>query len=180
MVEASNASLAAQAVAMGPATTWQPSFNGHDWLVALNLAVFTGGAIIGAMGFTEQVKRIWINRRRDFRGHPATIWRVIGLLVFAAMALRCGAAAAVLWKWNAADPAGTGWVLTMQRFVDPVALSMGITAVLLFTLSSPGMIEQLRREPLPVRMWVSLPMLRRPLLILILSAAAAIGVVATR
>lgn len=175
-----NISLAAKAVAMGPGTPAPPSFDGHGWLVAINLAVFTAGAIIGAMGTWEQVKRIWRNRDRDFRGHPATIWRIIGLLIFGAMTLRCGVAAAVLWRWNPADPAGTGWILTLQRFVDPVALSMGISAMLLFTLSSPGVVEQLRRRPLPVKVWVSLPMLKRPLLIALLSLLCAIGVVSTR
>lgn len=175
-----NASLAAQAVAMGPVTSAPPSFDGHGWLVAINLALFTAAFLIGAMGAWEQAKRLWRNRARDFWGHPVTIWRTIGLLIFTAMTLRCGIGAAALWKWNPADPRGTGWVLTLQRFIDPVALSLGLGAVLLFTLSSPGMIGQLRREPLPVQVWLSLPMLRRPLLILVLSLACAIGVVSTR
>lgn len=173
-------SLAAQAVAMGPATTWQPSFDGHGWLVMVNLAFFTGVTIIGAMLAWEQVKHLWRNRARDFRDHPVTIWRLTGLSLFLGLTLRCGVAAAALWKWDPADPAGTGWVLTLQRFIDPVALCFGLTTMLLFTLSARGMADQLRREPLAVDMWLSLPMLRRPLTILALSTAAAVGVVATR
>lgn len=36
-------SLAAQAVASGPGTVAPPSFDGHGWLVALNMGAMTDG-----------------------------------------------------------------------------------------------------------------------------------------
>lgn len=176
----SNTSYAAQAVANGPMTAAPPSFDGHGWLVAINLGLFTAAAIIGAMLAWDQVKHIWRNRKRDLRGHPVTIWRLTGLCWFSAIALRSGIAAATLWRWSPTDPVGTAAALTMQRFVDPVALSLAMAGMVLFTLSSRGVVEQLRRQPLPIRMWLSMPMLRRPLYILFLSLAAAIGVVTLR
>lgn len=175
-----NTSLSAQAVATGPMTAAPPSFDGHGWLVVVNLAFFTAVAIIGAMFACEQVRHLWRNRHRDTVKHPVTIWRLMGLLLFTAAALRCGAAAAMLWKWNPQDPGGTGWVLTMQRFVDPIALTFGVAAMAIFVLSARGVVDQLRREPPAKAMWLSVPQLRRPAYIALLSLIAAIGVVSTR
>ena len=176
----SSNTLAPLAVAEGPATAAPPSFAGQGWLVVINLAFFTAAAIIAAMLAWDQAKHIWRNRKRDFRGHPVTVWRLTGLCGFIAVALRSGVAAATLWRWNPADPGGNAWALMTQRFVDPIALAFAMAAMVLFTLSARGMVEQLRREPLVVNMWLSLPMLKRPAHILVLSLIAAIGVVSLR
>lgn len=177
-----NSSLAAQAVVMGPQSAAPPSFDGHGWLVVGNLGLFTAGCIIGAMFVCEQVRHLWRNRKRDAWGHPVTIWRLILLGLFAAMTLRCGAAAAVLWRWSPADPVGSGWVLTMQRFLDPVALAIGLASLAAAVLASPGIVTQLRRTPPPDRreMWLAVPQLKRPAMVAAMSLIAAIGVVSTR
>lgn len=176
----SNISLAAEAIASGPMTPAPPSFDGHGWLVVINLAVFTAAFVIAAGFAWEQVKALWRNRRRDTRGHPVTIWRWMGFCMFTAATLRSGAAAWATWRWSPDDPVGTAAALTMQRFVDPVAMAFGLTAMGLFMLSARGMVAQLRREPLEVDMWLSLPMLKRPALIALASLAAAAGVVSLR
>lgn len=173
-------SLAARAVAQGPLTVAPPSFDGHGWLVVINLAFFTAMAVIAASFWWEQVKALWRYRRRDRLGHPVTIWRWMGFCLFLAISLRCGVGAWALWRWNPGDPAGTAAALTLQRFVDPVALAFGLCAMTLFMLSARGMVPQLRREPLELRMWASLPMLKRPAMILAASMLAAIGVVSLR
>ncbi|SFP98680.1 hypothetical protein [Sphingomonas rubra] len=47
-------------------------------------------------------------------------------------------------------------------------------------LAGRSLIAQLRREPLPVDMWATMPQLARPALVVVLCFIAAIGVVLTR
>ena len=182
----SNTSYAAQAVAAGPQTLAPPSFNGNGVLVALNLGVFTAGFFIMlavAVTLSGQIYRRargTDGRPPDRWNHPVTIWRGIGLLVASAGVIRFGFAAATLWGWNPLNPAYTGWLLTLQRVFDPIAAVLGLIAISMFVLSERGMVEQLRKEPFPLNMWASLPMLKRPAIIVLLSFACAIGVVSTR
>lgn len=175
-----NSSLAELAIAMGPGSPAPPSFDGHGWLVVANLAVFTAMFVIATMFAADQVKMLWRNRKRDTWAHPVTIWRLLGLCLFLHGTLRYGTGAAVLWIWNPVDPESTAAALTMQRFIDPLAALFGLAAMCLFTLSAKGLVAQLRREPLEVDIWLSLPMLRRPALIAVASLVAAIGVVSLR
>jgi hypothetical protein len=176
----SNTSLAAQAVAAGPATLAPPSFDGHGWLVVVNLAGMTAVFVLATMFAVDALLAWRRNRLRDLPTHPVSIWRIAGFCFAVGIAIRSGAEGLVLWNWNAADPVGTGWWTTLKRFLDPVALLFGTAGLGLLYLSARGMVEHLRKRPFPIDMWASLPMLKRPAAILLLSLIAAIGVVSTR
>jgi len=175
-----NSSFAAQAVANGPMTLAPPSFDGHGWLVVVNLAGMTAVCVVAAMFAVDALFAWRRNRGQDLWNHPVTIWRVAGFCFACAIVIRCGGEAVSLWNWNPRDPAATGWFLTLKRFMDPFALLFGVTGLGMLYLSSRGMVAQLRRRPFPIDMWASLPMLKRPAAIGILSLIAAIGVVSTR
>lgn len=173
-------SFAAQAVANGPMTLAPPSFDGHGWLVVINLAGMTAVFVVAAMFAVDAFRGWWRNRGRDRWMHPVTIWRSAGFCFAVAIVIRCGGEAISLWNWDPRDPAVTAWYLTLKRFLDPFALAFGVTGLGLLYLSSRGMVAQLRRRPFPIDMWASLPMLKRPAAIGMLSLIAAIGVVSTR
>ena len=175
-----NSSLAAQAVAKGPMTAAPPSFDGHGWLVVLNLAASTFACVVAIMFAVDAVRAIRRNWGSDRRNHPVSIWRYAGLCFALGIAITRGASATVLWNWDPLNPAGTGWFLTLQRFLDPLAMAFGITGLGILYLTARGMVPQLRRRPLPIQLWASLPMLKRPAGIALLSLIAALGVVSTR
>lgn len=175
-----NASFAAQAVANGPMTLAPPSFNGMGWLVVLNLAVMTIATMVGVMVLIK-LGGDWLkHRRRDAWLSPAVIYRLLGMLFSAGITLRCGAEALNLWGWNPQDPAATGAYLVAKRLIDPLAVGCGLAALMTYILSEPGMIEQQRKEPFPVDMWLAWPMVKRMLWLGLLTFVAAIGVVSTR
>lgn len=175
-----SSSLAAQAVAKGPMTAAPPSFDGHGWLVVVNLAGATFACVVAIMFAVDAVRGIRRNWGRDMPNHPVSIWRYAGLCFALGIAFTRGASALALWNWNPLDPVGTGWFLTLQRFLDLPAMCFGVTGLGILYLTSRGMVPQLRRRPLPLQLWASLPMLRRPAGIALLSLIAAIGVVSTR
>ena len=176
----SNSSFAAQAVAEGPQTLAPPSFNGMGWLVVINLAVMTIATLIGIMVIMK-LGGDWVkHRRQDTWLSPACIYRLLGILFATGITLRCGAEAVNLWGWNPHDPVATGIYLTAKRLVDPIAVACGITGLMTYILSEPGMIEQQRKEPFPVDMWLAWPMVKRMLWLGLLTFGAAIGVVSTR
>lgn len=176
----SNTSFAAQAVAKGPMTAAPPSFDGHGWLVVLNLAAATFATVIAIMFAVDAIRAIHRNWGKDLRNHPVTIWRWAGLCFAMGIAITRGASAMALWNWDPRNPTGTGWFLTLQRFLDLPAMCFGVAGLGILYLTSRGMVPQLRRRPLPIQLWASLPMLRRPAGIALLSLIAAIGVVSTR
>jgi hypothetical protein len=173
-------SLAAQAVAMGPATIAPPSFDGNGWLVVINLAMMTAGFVLSAMMVVDLLRHLWRNRRRDLWRHPVTIWRMTILCFAIGLTLRAGGEAAVLWAWDPVRPMRTAGYLVAKRMLDPIALSFGMAGLALAWLAARGMVEHLRKQPFPIDMWASVPMLRGPAAIVTLSAIAAIGVVVTR
>lgn len=175
-----NSSFAAQAVAEGPQTLAPPSFNGMGWLVVTNLAVMTIATLIGFMVIVKLVGDWVKHRRQDVWRSPACIYRLLGILFAFGITLRCGAEAVCLWGWNPHDPVATGVYLTAKRMIDPIAVGCGISALITYILSEPGMIEQQRKEPFPVNMWLAWPMVKRMLRLGLLTFVAAIGVVSTR
>lgn len=175
-----NSSYAAKAVADGPATLAPPSFDGHGWLVVINLAVMTAVCVLALMFFVDAVRAIRRNWGKDLVTHPVTIWRIAGMFFAMGLAIRCGAEALSLWNWDPRDPLATGWWLVAKRFADPVAAVCGATGLGVLYLSARGMVVQLRQQPFPVDMWSSLPMLKRPGWIIAVWLVAAIGVVSTR
>ncbi len=176
----SNSSFAAQAVAKGPMTAAPPSFDGHGWLVVLNLAAATFACVVAIMFAVDAARAIGRNWGKDLKSHPVSIWRGAGLCFAVGIAITRGASAMALWNWDPRNPTGTGWFLTLQRFLDLPAMCFGVAGLGILYLSSRGMVAQLRRRPFPIDMWASLPMLRRPAGIALLSLIAAIGVVSTR
>ncbi len=175
-----NTSFAAQAVANGPQTIAQPSFNGMGWLVVINLACMTIATMVGVMVLAKLIGD-WIkHRRQDTWLSPASIYRTLGILFAAGITLRCGVEALTLWGWNPHDPIQTGAYNTVKRLFDPFAVALGISGLLLYICSEPGMIEQQRVKPFPVDMWLAWPMVRRMLWLGFLTFLAAVGVVSTR
>lgn len=172
--------LAAEAVASGPATVAPPSFDGHGWLVVLNLAIMTAACVLATMMVVDLARRAWARRREDRVSHPVTIWRLTILCFASGIALRSGAEAVTLWGWDPLDPVGTGASLFAKRLVDPIAMLFGLTGLTLSYLSARGIVWQLRKRPFPIDFWASLPMLRGPTWIILLCAIAATGVVVTR
>lgn len=156
------------------------SFNGDGELFGLNLFLMTAFMCLGALVAGRMARAIWVNRRQDALLHPVTVWRAAWLLAGAAAFLRCGTEAMNLWAWNPADARTTAHVLMAKRWIDPVALLLAAGWMVLVTLSDAGMAGQLTRRPYPVRLVASLPSLRRPLAIVLLSLVAAVGVTVTR
>ncbi|OWK29220.1 hypothetical protein [Sphingomonas dokdonensis] len=173
-------SLAAQAVASGPGTVAPPSFDGHGWLVALNMGVMTFGCVAGLMVIGMLLTDARKRRRQDVGWAPARIFRVIGLLFASGITLRCGAEALSLWGWNPREADATARFLLIKRLVDPFAACFGLGGLGLYVMSMPGVFTQLRKEPLPLRMWQAWPTVKRMLAVGGLCFVAAIGVVSTR
>ncbi|KQU53221.1 hypothetical protein ASG67_10460 [Sphingomonas sp. Leaf339] len=175
-----NSSYAAQSVANGPMTLAPPSFNGMGWLVVVNLAVMTIATMVGVMVIVKLAGDWLKHRRLDTWLSPASIYRLLGILFACGITLRCGAEAVSLWGWNPQDPIATGVYLTAKRLTDPIAVTFGVGGLMMFILSEPGMIEQQRKEPWPVNMWLALPMVKQMLWLGGITFIAAIGVVSTR
>ncbi|WP_174297329.1 hypothetical protein [Sphingomonas bacterium] len=176
---AASTSYAAQSVRQGPHTLAPPSFDGHGWLVALNMGVMAWATTIAAMVLAYLIHE----ERRDDVGplrSPARIWRTIGMIYATGVMLRCGVEAASIWGWDPSDPTGTARLLIAKRLVDPIAVACGVTGLGLYVLSGPGLAEQLRKEPLPIRMWQSREIAHRIGWLGLLSMIAAVGVVSTR
>ena len=173
-------SLAAQAVASGPGTVAPPSFDGHGWLVALNMGAMTFAFVAGLMVIGALIADGRKRRRQDRGWGPARLFRVTGLLFAGGITLRCGAEAVSLWGWNPLDPATTATYLLAKRALDPFAAALGVSGLALYVMSMPGMFTQLRKEPLPLRMWQAWPVIQRMLAVGFLCFVAAVGVVSTR
>lgn len=88
--------------------------------------------------------------------------------------------AASLWGWNSADPRATVASAYLKRVLDPVAAALVGAGLGMSVLAGRSLIAQLRREPLPVDMWATMPQLVRPALVVLASFVAAIGVALTR
>lgn len=175
-----NSSLAAQAVAQGPQTIAQPSFEGMGWLVVINLACMTIATLIGLMVAVKLIGDWWRHRSQDTWLSPAWIYRLLGILFACGITVRCGVEALTLWGWDPRDPVMSGAYATVKRLFDPVAVVAGVSGLLLYICSEPGMIEQQRKEPFPIDMWLAWPMVKRMLRLGALTFVAAIGVVSTR
>ncbi|WP_174296991.1 hypothetical protein [Sphingomonas bacterium] len=156
------------------------SFDGDGQLFGLNLFLMTAFMCLGLMLAGSMAQAIVRNRRRDRPRHPVTIWRAAWMLAGSAVCLRCGTEAMTLWAWNPAEPVATARVLMAKRWIDPAALVIAGGWMVLVILANAAMQEQLRKQPFPVNMWASLPSLRRPAAVLLLSLVAAVGVACTR
>jgi len=176
----SNTSFAAQAVANGPRTIAQPSFEGMGWLVVINLAVMTIATLVGMMVVMKLAGDAWKHRRLDTWLSPAWIYRALGIIFACGITIRCGAEALTLWGYDARDPVTSGMYATIKRLFDPFAVTFGLSGLVLYVCSEPGMIEQQRKEPFAIDMWLAWPMIRRMLWLGFATFVAAIGVVSTR
>lgn len=172
-------SLAARMV-RSAGTALPTSFDGDGQLYGLNLFLMTAFMCLGLMMAGRMARAIWCNRHRDRLRHPVTIWRAAWGLAGLAAFLRCGTEAMNLWAWNPADPVTTARVLMAKRWIDPAALVVAACWMVLVILADAGMEEQLRKQPFPLNMWASLPSLKRPAAIVLLSLVAAVGVALTR
>lgn len=149
-------------------------------LFAFNLFLMTTFMCLGALMAGRMACAIWTKREFDAMLHPITVWRLGWLLAGAAVCLRCGSEALNLWAWNPNDMRAAAQMLVAKRWIDPVALMLAGGWMVLVLLSDAGMTEQLTKQPYPVPMLVSLPSLKRPGAIVLLSLIAAVGVAVTR
>ena len=172
-------STAAQMV-RAAASMLPASFDNDEWLFGLNLFLMTAFMCLGLTMVGRMTCAIWVNRVCDRPRHPVTIWRLAWLFAGAAAFLRCGTEAMNLWAWSPPDIATTARVLMAKRWIDPVALLFVGSWMVLVILSNDAMEQQLCKRPYPIDMWASLPSLRRPLAIVLLSLFAAVGVASTR
>lgn len=156
------------------------SFEGDGRLYALNLFLMTAFTCLGAMLAGSMARAIRVHRRTDRPRHPVTVWRAAWAMAGGAVFLRCGGEAAYLWAWSPADPALAVRVLLAKRWLDPLALLLAAGWMALVILSRDAMERQLAKQPFPVPMWASLPALRRPAAVVLLSLVAAVGVAGTR
>lgn len=162
------------------ASTLPSSFNGDGRLFGLNLFLMTAFMCLGALMAGRMARALWRNWGCDALRHPVSIWRLAWLFAGGAVFLRCGTEAMNLWAWNPADPVTTARVLMAKRWIDPCALVLAAGWMLLVILSNASMEAQLTKRPYPVNMWASLPSLKRPLAVVLLSLVAAVGVAVTR
>ena len=170
----------ALAASITPETVTPPSFGGQGWLFLINLWLMSAGAALMASLLKWQVFDWFKHRRIDGFRTPASLYRVIGILIASGLFVRCLAGAIELWAWNPGDRATTVWALQFKRLMDPVALTFGMTGLALFSLALPAIMFQLRREPFAIPFWPSWRALRGPLTLTVGTLAMAIGLVATR
>lgn len=185
-----NASFATQAVANGPMTSAPPSFQGHGWLMVINLAVMTVGTLMALASLLYLVQMAWRDRRTLPRSlaaarsgawvTPTRTWRMIGELFSFGIMLRCGVEALNLWGWDPLRPAETAGFLFAKRLVDPVAMTSGLTGLALLIATAPGILEQLRRVPFPERIWQTDEFLGRMVKLTVATFVAAALVVSWR
>lgn len=172
-------SLAARMVRTA-GTVLPTSFDDDGRLFGLNLFLMTAFMCLGLLMAGRMARAIWLNRACDGPRHPVTVWRLAWMMAGAATFLRCGAEAANLWAWNPHDPVTTARVLMAKRWIDPAALACAAGWMLLVILSCAAMEAHLSRRPYPINMWASLPTLKRPAAVILLSLFAAVGVAWTR
>ena len=173
-----SSSLAAQAVANGPMTAAQPSFNGQGWLVVINLAVFTAAALVCAMAAGKMAIELWREGRQ--RGPLVVLVRSLMLLIFGGMTVRTGVEALSLWGWDPHEPVQTGVYLFIKRLFDPLGGAAYLLAACAFRATDDAIITKLEEPPYPIRLIASFHKLRRPIILALLSLVAATLVVSLR
>lgn len=174
----SNSSLAAQAVAQGPMSAAPPSFDGHGWLVVINLAIMTAAALICAQAVGRMALDLWRDGRR--RGPLVLLLRWMMLIAFAGMTIRTGVEALSLWGWNPHEPVQTGIYLFVKRALDPFGGGFYLIAACMFVMTQDALVTALQRPPFPVRLIAAVPKLRRPAILAGMSLIAATLVVSLR
>ena len=172
------ASLATQAVANGPMSAAPPSFDGHGWLVVINLAIFTAGALVCAMAAGKMAIDLW--RDRHSRGPLVVLLRALMLVIFGGMTIRTGVEALSLWGWDPHDPVQTGIYLFVKRLLDPLGGAAYLLAACAFRATDDALVAALERPPYPIRLIASFQKLRRPATLTAMSLIAATLVVSLR
>lgn len=178
-MNAATASLATKAV-IDAQTVAPPSFDGHGWLVALNMGVMTAVTVIGLMAIALLIRDGWRHRHLDRGWTPARLFQIVLLCFSIGLTLRCFGEALSLWGWNPLYPARTSTLLLLKRGLDPIAASFGATGLGVAVLAIPGTFHQLRKEPLPTDLWQEWPFIQRMLGVIGCSLFMAIAVVTLR
>lgn len=173
-------SIAVEAIRALPATAAPPSFDGNGWLFAVNLTIFTAGFYLFAMlaGWLILERRRYAGQDRPY--DPISIWRKIGTCIAVGFCLRCAAEAYNLWAWDPRSPENIAAAQQVKRFLDVPAFCIGGYGLALFFLSGRSMAIQLRKAPMEVIVRPTLPMLKKPLLIVVLTFLASIAITALR
>ena len=81
-------SFVAQAVADGPCTISQPSFEAMEWLVVINLAVMTIATLACVIVVVKLAGDRWKHRRQDVWLLPSWIYRTRGILFACGITIR--------------------------------------------------------------------------------------------
>ena len=170
-------SHAARIIASSPV---QPSYHGDLLLVAGNLFLFLTGSYLTAAMLLGEGYDLWRYRRIDRWNHPVTIHRAKMFFVCLAAFIRCSAETASILGWDPRDPATGAVILNLKHYADPVSITCLFCWLTLHIVSKRSIGAQLRREPLPLKPWATLPQLVRPILVVIIVGAASFGVVYLR
>lgn len=177
MAVAASATHIAHIVATSPTP---PSYGGDRLLIALNLLFMMAGAYLAAAMWISEAGDIWRWRRFDRWNHPVTAQRLT--MVFAGLAafVRCSAEAATILGWDPRDAATGAVILNLKHYFDPVATTCLFAWLALRIVSKRAVNAQLRQEPLPMKMWATLPQLIRPMIVVAIVAVMSFAVVYLR
>lgn len=162
------------------ATSVAPSYHGDLRLVAVNLFLMLAGTYLTAALLLGEGYDLWRYRRIDRWNHPITVHRLKMFFVGLAAFIRCGAEAASILGWDPRDPATGAVILNLKHYADPVSITCLFCWLTLHIMSKRSIGAQLRREPLPLKPWATMPQLVRPMIVLLMVAVAAFGVVYLR
>ncbi|WP_242095408.1 hypothetical protein [Sphingomonas sp. CROZ-RG-20F-R02-07] len=156
------------------------SYGGDRFLVALNLLFMMAGAYLGAAMLLSEAGDIWRWRRFDRWNHPVTAQRLTMIFASLAAFIRCGAEAATILGWDPRDAATGAVILNLKHYLDPVSIGCLFAWMTLRIVSKRAVNAQLRVEPLPMKMWATLPQLIRPLIVVVIVAAMSFGAIYLR
>jgi hypothetical protein len=153
------------------------SFHGDRFMFGANLAGLTTLTYMGGGAIYWLASAIWCNRKWDRWTHTATLFRIAWLCAAVSLTLRSGSEAAYLWAWDPRDPSAGAMVLRVKWYVTGLSFGFAFAWLALLVLTYATVIEQLRRQPLPVKVWAKAGALVRPAIVAVLSTAMSIGVV---
>lgn len=156
------------------------SYHGDRLLVAGNLFLFLAGTYLAAALLIGEGYDLWRYRRIDRWNHPVTVHRAKMFFAGLAAFVRCGAEAATILGWDPRDPQTGAVILNLKHYVDPLSIACLFAWLTLHIISKRSIGAQLRREPLPLKPWATLPQLVRPALVVVLVAIMSFGVVYLR
>lgn len=117
-----------------------------------------------------------IDPKVDGWGAPITLYRLAKVGLFSTIFIGCFPDLAVLLAWNEIDDRTMLSLWAMDRLFDGMALIPFTVSIILLIRAEKGMVEQLRRPPLPVHLFMAWPDIRKQLAIVAMVILVAAGV----